>query len=173
MKAGSPLRQTDHFHAMMTPSFQARFPFMTHDVDVLKTAFRDVPSTAMLRRQERADRTRREALSPVRILLSIVTVPVVTVGLTVSIFAMTSDFERQDAVRHLIAMAGCDVAAKIGMSDMARDDVGYHPRNDPDGDGLACDTGRGAAMATAGWAGGHDAMEIARPAPGAKFVSPK
>lgn len=145
---------------------------MTQDVNALKTAFREIPSTAILRRYERADRTRREALSPSRILLSIVTVPVLTVGLTVSIFVMTSDYDRRDALRHLIALAGCEPAAKIGMTDMTRGEVGYHPRNDPDGDGLSCDTGR-AALDTAGWAGAAVAMETAPPAPGARFVRPR
>ena len=92
----------------------------------------------MSRRQIRAARTRARALSPVRILVQLLLVPVVTVALTVSIYIRTSPYEAPDALRHLLAMGGCDVAAKLNLVPNYRGEVGYHARNDADGDGVAC-----------------------------------
>ena len=113
------------------------------DTDALKQAFRG-DAAPLTRRQRRAARTRARALSPTRILVQLLMVPIVTVALTVSIYIRTSPFEPPDGLRHLLAMGGCDVAAKLNISPSFRGDVGYHPRNDPDGDGIAC----GSALAT-------------------------
>jgi hypothetical protein len=104
--------------------------------EALKSAFRT--NATLSKRERRAARTRARALSPVRIILSLMSVPVVATGLTVSIYIRTSPYEPPDALRHLIAMSGCDAAAKVGVAPALRGQLGYHPRNDDDGDGVAC-----------------------------------
>lgn len=112
------------------------------DDDNLKHAFRDeVPQGATSKRQRRAMRTRERALSPVRILLNLMMVPVVSGVMTASIFMQTSPFGDTDALRHLIALAGCDAAMKVHVAPAVVGQPGYHKRNDPDGDGVACDEG--------------------------------
>jgi len=90
------------------------------------------------RRELRAEQTRALALSPTRIFLKLLLVPVVTVVLTVTIYSRASPYEPQDALRHLMALTGCDAAAKIGLAPAYRGELGYHPRNDENGDGVAC-----------------------------------
>lgn len=90
------------------------------------------------RRERRAIVTRAKALSPLRILLQVLLVPVVTVALTVSIYIRTSPYERTDALRHLAALAGCDTARSMGLAPAYEGQLGYHARNDKDGDGVAC-----------------------------------
>jgi len=124
------------------------------DDDALRAAFRDVPLKTKrvktkrantdrapnARRQRRADRTRAQALSPLRILIQLLLVPLVTLSLTVSIYVRTSPYERPDALRHLAAMAGCDTAKAMNLAPAFAGGIGYHERNDPDGDGIACPT---------------------------------
>jgi len=43
---------------------------------------------------------------------------------------------------HLVALAGCDAARSVGLGPMRKGELGYHQRNDPDGDGIACQTGQ-------------------------------
>ena len=114
--------------------------------DALRQAFRGdaKPVKPLTRRQMRAARTRARALSPVRILVQLLLVPIVTVALTVSIYIRTSPYEAPDALRHLLAMGGCDVAARLNLVPSYRGEVGYHTRNDVDGDGVAC----GSALAS-------------------------
>jgi hypothetical protein len=110
--------------------------------DRLKNAFRDeIPQSGLGKRQIRAMRTRKRALSPVRILLNLMLVPVVTVVMTASIFMQTSPYGDTDALRHLIALGGCDAAIKVQIAPAVLGQPGYHKRNDPDGDGVACDEG--------------------------------
>lgn len=90
------------------------------------------------RRAARAARTRAHALSPVRIMTSVLLVPVVTVGVAFSLYVRTSPYERVDAMRHLAALAGCETALSMGLAPALKGQIGYHPRNDPDGDGVAC-----------------------------------
>lgn len=107
------------------------------NLDALKEAMRhDIP---LDKRTLRADRTRAIALSPARILLRLAMVPVTTVALTVSIFVATSPYEQEDSLRHLIAMAGCDAAGRLGMANIAVGAPGYHASNDTDGNGIACE----------------------------------
>lgn len=90
------------------------------------------------RRARRAERTRAQALSPVRILAKLLLMPVVVVALTLSIYLRTSPYGRQDALRHLAALTGCDTARAMGLAGAMVGELGYHARNDPDGDGVAC-----------------------------------
>ncbi len=120
------------------------------------------------RRHRRADATRRQALSPARILLSVLLVPVVAGGLTVSLFIRTSPFEREDALRHLIAMAGCSAAAKVGVAGAARGEPGYHSRNDTDRDGVACNVTEPGFKTVDAAAPGMSAPRSS----GAKFIRP-
>ena len=73
-----------------------------------------------------------------RILLRIAVVPLVAGAVAVSIYIRTSDFPPEQAMLHLYALAGCDAAASVGLAPAFRGGVGYHARNDPDGDGIAC-----------------------------------
>lgn len=142
------------------------------DSDTLRSAFRDstkpAKSNRALRREKRADATRAQALSPVRILTSVLLVPVVTGALTVSIYIRTSPFEREDALRHLIALSGCSAALKFGVPHAARGEPGYHARNDTNHDGIACNENDPAfpGMETV------DRSTPLRNAGGAKFLRP-
>ena len=91
------------------------------------------------RREARAARTRAKALSPVRILIQVLLLPLVTLSVTVSIYVRTSPYDRDGALRHLAALSGCDTAAAMGLAPAFEGGIGYHKRNDPDGDGIACE----------------------------------
>lgn len=91
------------------------------------------------RRIARAEETRRKALSPARILLRIAGIPLLTCAIAVSVYLRTSDYPREDAMRHLWALGGCDMALSVGLAPAYQEGLGYHARNDPDGDGIACD----------------------------------
>ncbi len=90
-------------------------------------------------RRMRADTVRRRALSPVRIAIMILMLPVTTAAIAVTVYTRTSEFGREEALFHLIAMAGCPVAEAIIPGPFFEGLPGYHRRNDPDGDGIACD----------------------------------
>ncbi len=92
----------------------------------------------LIRRQKRADALRRHALSPVRILLMVLALPLTTGMIAIGVYLRVTDFERHEAVIHLVALAGCDAAQKIGAGPFRAGEAGYHKRNDPDGDGVAC-----------------------------------
>jgi len=141
-------------------------PAMTHH-DPIRQAFLDTPAF-LSRRERRAARTRRHALSPLRILLSLAMVPVVAAGLTASIYIRTSPFPPQDALRHLIALSGCQAAARVGVPNAHTGEPGYHARYDTDGNGVACenDTRIAAYEKASG-----DAAPL-RNAGGAKFLRP-
>lgn len=91
------------------------------------------------KRQLRAARTRAEVLSPVRIILSILTLPPLALSVALSIYIRTSDYDPPDAVAHLLARGGCGAARSVGLAPSYRGGLGYHARNDVDGDGVACD----------------------------------
>ena len=124
------------------------------------------------RRARRADRTRAQALSPVRILTQLLFLPVAVVAITISVYIRTSPYERTDALRHLAAMAGCDTAASMGLAPARAGELGYHARNDPDGDGVACGTARGPGPTLADWAAAAPPDTAGRSAGGAKFLKP-
>ncbi len=91
------------------------------------------------KRIAQADETRRRALSPLRIFLRLAGIPLVTIGVAISVYVRTSDYPTQDAMRHLFALAGCEAAVAVGLTPATKGNIGYHARNDPDGDGVACD----------------------------------
>ena len=144
------------------------------DQDSLRHAFRDeIPQSGLSKRQIRAMRTHERALSTLRILLNLMMVPVVTVVMTASIFMQTSPFGDTDALRHLIAMAGCGAAMKVQVAPAALGQPGYHKRNDPDGDGIACDEGLDLAYVAPAMPQGPEAPTVElRIIGGAKFVKP-
>lgn len=127
--------------------------------------------------EARADATRRAALSPFRILLRVAGIPLIAVALTVSIYLRVSDYPPEDAIRHLYALAGCDAAASVGLAPAWEGRLGYHPRNDPDADGVACGSGLAAtaspaAPATTTTASAPDPEAGPRMTGGAKFLRP-
>lgn len=95
------------------------------------------------RRQMRAARTRAEALAPGRILMSLLTLPVLALGVALSIYMKTSEYDPPDALAHLVALAGCDAAQSIGLAPSYRGGLGYHAKNDSDGNGVACEVTAG------------------------------
>lgn len=111
--------------------------------EALKLAFRDHPGPP--RRKKRPARTRGKAFTPLHILSSLLACPLLAVSLTVSIYIYTSPYEPPDALRHLIALTGCAAAAKVGVATASLGEMGYHLRNDADGDGVACGSFRAAA----------------------------
>ena len=124
------------------------------DLNALNAAFREDPKAGRSdgtasRRELRAMRTRAQALSPLRILSQVLLVPVVTIAMTVSIYTRISPYERTDALRHLAALAGCDTAASMGLAPAFEGGLGYHVRNDPDGNGIACESAAFAARPAA------------------------
>ncbi|WP_170414759.1 excalibur calcium-binding domain-containing protein [Ruegeria atlantica] len=91
-------------------------------------------------RHRRANATRRRALSPVRIILMILMLPATTAAIAVGVFLRTSEFEHQEALLHLIALAGCHAAEALVPGPYRDGEPGYHARNDTNGDGIACGT---------------------------------
>ncbi len=94
------------------------------------------------RRQKRAEAQRKRALSPVRIFLMVLMLPVTIMGIVVGVYLRTSEYRHEEALLHLIALAGCGAIETIVPGPFIEGGPGYHPRNDPDGDGVACDTQR-------------------------------
>lgn len=91
------------------------------------------------RRHRRADRTRKKALSPLRILSLLAALPLITFGVAVSVYLRTSPFSPPEALQHLVALGGCDAARTAGVAPARFGEPGYHPRHDPDGNGIACE----------------------------------
>ncbi|KIC37646.1 hypothetical protein RA27_21070 [Ruegeria sp. ANG-R] len=81
---------------------------------------------------------RRQAISPARILLMVLALPLTTAMITIGVYLRVSDYERHEAVVHLVALAGCDVVQRLVPGPFLEGRPGYHKRNDPDGDGVAC-----------------------------------
>ncbi|MFT4959011.1 MAG: hypothetical protein ACI92Z_000083 [Paracoccaceae bacterium] len=90
----------------------------------------------------RAAGLRARTLSPWRIGLKLLSIPVLAVSVAVSIYIRTSPYEPEQALAHLIARANCDAARSIGLAPAYRGGLGYHARNDADGDGVACEMNR-------------------------------
>ncbi len=104
--------------------------------NLLSTAFSGEPAAA--RRRKRAETLRKRALSPLRILTMVLMLPVTTIGIAVGVYLRTSEFEREEATVHLIALAGCSAVESFVRGPFYEGQPGYHRRNDPDGDGIAC-----------------------------------
>ncbi len=96
------------------------------------------PNPRSARRRERADALRKHALSPVRILMMVLVLPITTVVIALGVYMRTTSYEPTEAVAHLVALAGCDAARAVGLGPVHMGEPGYHPRNDLDGDGVAC-----------------------------------
>lgn len=135
------------------------------DYPDLRATFRDDPTPS--KRQIRAARTVAEAVSIRRILWKILMTPLVALGIAMTIYVWTSPYERTDALRHLVALSGCEAAQGIGLSPAFAGELGYHAKNDPDGDGVACDTPEIAAVHVAPAAPASET-----PLRGARFLSP-
>lgn len=136
------------------------------DLDALKYAMR--VSDVLDKRAARAERTRAAALSPLRFMFRLLMTPVTAVAVAVSLYVSTSPWNEQDALRHLVAMAGCEAAAVIGVAHASVGNAGYHVQNDLDGNGIACETDTGAYQVS-------DTAETASApstASGAKFIRP-
>ncbi|WP_170573999.1 excalibur calcium-binding domain-containing protein [Ruegeria atlantica] len=121
-------------------------------------------------RHKRAEVARKRALSPLRIFLMIMMLPVTTAVIAMGVFIRTSEFEREEAVIHLIALAGCEAIAPIAPGPFLVGEPGYHPRNDPDGDGVAC--GSVAAPLQSNTTEQQPEPSRPRTVGGAKFVRP-
>ncbi|WP_216665528.1 excalibur calcium-binding domain-containing protein [Pseudoruegeria sp. HB172150] len=124
------------------------------------------------RREAQALELRRRALSPVRIAFKLASVPVVAACVTVSVYVRTSDYPPGDAMRHLVAMSGCRGAAAVALAPAMRGHIGYHLRNDPDGDGIACGPARRGEAAVAANPPGQEmpVSDAPRMVGGAKFL---
>ncbi len=106
------------------------------DMDDLRRAL--YHDEAPSRREIRAARTRAQALAPGRILMRLLTLPLLALGVALSIYIRTSDYDPPDALAHLMARGGCDAARYVGLAPAYQGGLGYHARNDADGDGVAC-----------------------------------
>ncbi len=93
------------------------------------------------RRMARAARTRARALSPLRIVASLLSIPPLAVAIGTAVYLRVSDYPPGDAMRHLVARAGCEAAAAVNLVPAGQGRLGYHRRNDADGDGVACNEG--------------------------------
>ncbi len=91
------------------------------------------------RRRARASHDLRRAMSPARILLRLAGIPVLALSVGLSIYLRSSPWPPSVALADLLARGGCSVAEKVGLAPAYRGQPGYHPQNDPDGDGIACD----------------------------------
>ncbi|WP_170475232.1 excalibur calcium-binding domain-containing protein [Ruegeria arenilitoris] len=91
------------------------------------------------RRHRRAEQQRRRALSPMRILLMVLALPLTTGIIAVGTYIRVNNGDRENALVHLVALAGCDAVQAIGFNTFNEGEPGYHKRNDPDGDGIACE----------------------------------
>lgn len=131
-------------------------------------------NSALTPRQLRAARTRARALSPWRIALKLCSIPFIFVSVAVSVYIRTSEYEPPQALAHLIARVDCDRARAVGLAPAYRGGLGYHARNDADGNGVACEQGNRLAAAVVD----RDTVTTSAPkAPvrmvgGAKFVTP-
>lgn len=97
--------------------------------------------------------------------MRILGIPIVAAGIATSVYIRTSSYPPSDALRHLIARAGCKAAEAVALAPAYRGQIGYHARNDVNGDGVACQ-GHGFAAAEPTPDGGS------RRSGGAKFLRP-
>ena len=103
-------------------------------------------------------------------ILKIAAIPFIATSVALSLYVRTSPYQPTEALIHLIAMGGCPAAAYFGLSDMREGELGYHPRNDPDGDGIACTLPNALGRDPSG---AETDPNVTRKAGGAKFVRPK
>ncbi|WP_235216215.1 excalibur calcium-binding domain-containing protein [Ruegeria halocynthiae] len=96
--------------------------------------------------------------------------PFTTLIIAMGVYMRTSEFEHEQAAFHLIAMAGCKAAEAIVPGPFLVGQPGYHARNDPDGDGVACGTIRAAPVPAAVPQQGGASQQ--RSVGNAKFVRP-
>lgn len=101
------------------------------------------------------------------VVLKLMAIPVIALATALSVYIRTSPYPPSAALAHLLARAGCPAAAAIGLAGARAGELGYHARNDPDGDGIACAP---AAVPEGLVAPGQ---VIVTKAGGAKFVRPK
>ncbi|MBV0911015.1 excalibur calcium-binding domain-containing protein [Anianabacter salinae] len=124
----------------------------------------------MSRRARRAQRIRDKLFSPTRIITAILSIPVIAVAVTISLYIRTSPHAPENALMHLVAMSGCEGAALVGLAPATKGRLGYHDRNDPDGNGVACETADQIAAAEQERLPGEETA--LRVVGGAKFVKP-
>ncbi|MCE8532983.1 excalibur calcium-binding domain-containing protein [Ruegeria pomeroyi] len=110
------------------------------ELQAIREALYPETSRKPTRRQRRAERTRAKALSPLRILLLLASLPVIAGSTAFGVYIRTSPYPPELALRHIAALAGCEVAALAGLPEARRGEPGYHLRNDADLDGVACGT---------------------------------
>lgn len=101
-----------------------------------RTMQHEQPAT---RRQLRAARLRAQALSPVRIVMLLLSFPIMTIGVATSIYIRTSPYEPTDALAHLVARGGCAAASYVGLAPAYHGEIGYHALHDEDGNGVTCE----------------------------------
>ena len=129
-------------------------------------------SARRARRIRQADEVMAWALSPARIAALILSFPVLTVIFAVSLYVRTSPYDPPRALRHLVALAGCDAAFSVGLGPTMREgSPGYHPRNDTDGDGVACE-GMFAPVQPLQTITGAPGKQQSRDIEGARFLRP-
>ncbi|MFA3920727.1 excalibur calcium-binding domain-containing protein [Ruegeria hyattellae] len=92
-----------------------------------------------MRRERRAAATRAKAFSPTRIATLLASLPLLMFSTVLGVYIRTSPYPAEQALQHLVAMAGCEAAAKVGVFEVREGMPGYHLRNDPDGNGVACE----------------------------------
>lgn len=68
----------------------------------------------------------------------VLALPLTTGIIAIGTYMRASDKDRPEAVLHLVALAGCDATRALGFGAFREGEAGYHKRNDPDGDGVAC-----------------------------------
>ena len=107
------------------------------EIEALNRAMRD--TARLTRRSQRAARTRAKALSPVRLLSLLLSLPVVFVVIALGTYLRTTSYELPEAALHLVALGGCDAAHTLAIGPFYRGQPGYHARLDADDDGIACE----------------------------------
>lgn len=90
-------------------------------------------------RRLRAREELRRAYSGRAMLLRLLQVPMVGLSVALALYLQTSPYPRDEALLHLTARLGCDYAARVGLAPAYRGEIGYHDRNDPDRNGIACE----------------------------------
>ena len=86
------------------------------------------------------------------VILKLAAIPAIALGTGLSVYIRTSPYPPTEALLHLVARGGCPAAAAVGLAPARKGALGYHARNDADGDGVACEwsPGPGEAMPGSG-----------------------
>ena len=95
-------------------------------------------SRARLRRIARSERYLDRAYAPLRLVIKLALTPVLAVAVATSIFMSAGPYDRDAALRHIVAIAGCEAADAVGLAPARAGQPGYHRPLDPDGDGRSC-----------------------------------